>query len=145
MEIQNTFWAELEIEADSQVDAGEHAALDDLDVLPIVPQVLVPEDEDLVRHQGLALEVLPLHAGAQAVGEELGDTAVHQLPSELPHLLVDLVAALDELLFDEDDVLLLQQGLDLGQAHAGILHIADDVQPGGLADVVVAVAGALLP
>ena len=68
---------------------------------------------------------------------------VHGL--KIPHLLVDLVVALNEFLLDEDDVLLLQQGLDLGQAHAEILQVADDIQPRGLADVIVPVVGLRVP
>ena len=63
---------------------------------------------------------------------------------QLPHLLMDLVVLLNELLLDEDDVLFFQQRLDLAQTHAKISHVPDDVQPRRLADVVISVVGRLV-
>ena len=64
---------------------------------------------------------------------------------ELAHLLVDLVVFFNELLLDEHDVLFLKQRLDIGEAHVEIPHVPDDIEPRGLADIVVAVIRFLVP
>ena len=68
---------------------------------------------------------------------------VHRL--KIAHLLVDLVVFLDELLLDEHDILFFEQRLDLRKTHVEISHISDDIEPGGLANIVIAVIRFLIP
>ena len=167
--------------------------------------MLVAEDEDLVRDERAAREIVLFHARSETVRQKLRQIAPHQLPAqredglfvgddallvevfgarnvqnvtlidefqrdrpadrrlpvaldgldrplhglvhrlEIAHLLVDLVVFLNELLLDEHDVLFLKQRLDIGEAHVEIPHVPDDIEPRGLADVVVAVVRLLVP
>ena len=92
-----------------------------------------------LEHQTVPVAV---HRAGAAAADPL-HRLVHRL--KIAHLLVDLVVFLDELLLDEHDILFFEQCLDLRKTHVEISHISDDIEPGRLANIVIAVIRFLIP
>ena len=60
---------------------------------------------------------------------------------EFTQLLMDLIVLFNQLLLDQRDVLLLKNIVDVGKAQVQVPHIADDIQPGSLTDIIIPVTG----
>ena len=66
-----------------EVDTGVHTAFQYADVAAVVSEVLVPENEHLVRDKMRLFKVLLFHAGAEIIGQNLRKSAAQKLISEL--------------------------------------------------------------